>query len=102
MILSEKVTFELSTERQEVSMWSLGEESSGWEGSIHWTRGGFKLILRPSAFGLESVRRPVFLNKLSKWKVLFSVAKFGVAVSFSSFIWYEVQRWDSWGVEMGF
>lgn len=69
VILSEEVTFELSTERQEVSMWSLGEESSGREGSIHWTRRGFKLIHRPSAFGLKSVKRPVFPNKLSKWKV---------------------------------
>lgn len=69
MILSEEVTFELSTERQEVSMWSLGEESTGRGESIHWTRGGFKLIHHPSAFGLESVNRPVFPNKLRKLQV---------------------------------
>lgn len=57
-------------------------EYTGRGESIHWTRGGFKLIHHPSAFGLESVNRPVFPNKLRKLQVWFSVAEFEGATTF--------------------
>lgn len=60
-------------------MWSLGEEF--WAVRINTVD---QIWLRcPYAFGLEDVKRPVFPNKLSKWKVFFS-AEFEIAITFLS------------------
>lgn len=56
VIFSERVTFELSTERQELStIWSFRREFLVGE-SIHLIRAVFKLIHCPNVFGLESVK----------------------------------------------